>query len=158
MNLITHNEMLIESPAALVWPHIVQPGAWKQGAELQQVAGPTGARGALYAAVMPGSKEPAYYVLDVEFVPNARRTLKLMLSREGPLLGFASWGLRERGGFTTITYDVYSVYEQRGPQAGDSSTAHDETLEAQKIVAAQTVRFDEELRRLKELVERHGGA
>ncbi len=39
MELVTYNEIVIDRPAAIIWPYIVNPEEWKQGAKLDLVSG-----------------------------------------------------------------------------------------------------------------------
>jgi hypothetical protein len=155
MNLITHNEVPIKAPAAAVWPYILELNRWKKGAVLEHLSGPVGMRGEWFAAVMPASQDALYYAMNVELVPYRRRTLKLLQGRQGPLIGFASWALRADGGVTTLTYDAYCEYSLGAAAAAASNTTDSERIEAQQI-AMHSARFDEELRYLKQLVERDG--
>jgi hypothetical protein len=152
VNLVTHSEVLITRPRSAVWPHIVDPNAWKQGAKLWHHAGPPGQVGEVFAAGDPANRaEVMFFVENVELVPSQRRTIKIYLP-SGTLLGFASWWLREDRGSTTVGYDVFS--ETPLPAAPATGAAADSIRRAeQSDRAANQARFDAELRALKRVVE-----
>jgi hypothetical protein len=150
-NLVTHSTVTIDRPASAVWPHIVDPSGWKQGAKLRHHGGPEGEVGAVFAAYLPGdSSRIVFLVEEVERVPNERRTIKLYLT-SGTLLGFATWWLREDNGRTVVGYDVYSETPVPVPTKPEQVRAAER---AERLANQQ--RFDEELRALKRLVEKGG--
>ena len=53
MNLNTHSEVVIDRPAAAIWPLIVDPSSWKQGTKSWHHAGPRGGLGEVFAAGDP---------------------------------------------------------------------------------------------------------
>jgi hypothetical protein len=106
-------------------------------------------RGEVFAVMGPGSTEARYYVENVELVRCERRTVKLFQGNERVLLGFASWGLREQDGTTTVTYDVYVQYPRPATSVETMSDGECEAVEA----AEHSARFKEELESLKRIVE-----
>jgi hypothetical protein len=151
-DLVTHSEVVIDRPAAAIWPHIVDPNDWKQGAKLWHHTGPAGRRGEIFAAGDPARRDrPDFLIENVELVPNLRRTIKLYLP-SGTLLGYATWWLRETNGKTAVGYDVYS----ESPRAESKTAAgRDSVVAAERAyVAGEQKRFDAELVALKRLVER----
>ncbi|MEZ4588218.1 MAG: hypothetical protein R2909_17710 [Gemmatimonadales bacterium] len=158
IDLVTHSEISIDRPAALIWPRILDPSAWKQGASLRHHAGPVGAVGEIFAAVEPADPgKVAFYVENVELEPRRRRTIKLIApagatGSGGSLIGYASWTLTESGGRTVVRYDVYSETRLDPAQAAATSAA--ERLEAERTARATSqARFDRELAALKRLAE-----
>lgn len=149
-NLVTHSEVTIDRPAAKIWPHIVDPNAWKQGAKSWHYAGPAGQVGEVFAAGDPAARaKPAFLFENVELVPNQRRTIKIYATG-GALIGFASWWLHEQGGRTVVGYDVYS----ETLFAPGTAPAPDKLHEAERTQATTNkARFDAELVGLKTLVE-----
>lgn len=150
-DLVTHSEVVIERPAAAIWPHVVDPSAWKRGVALRLHAGRQGTVGAVHAAIDAARPDVAlFYTEDVEVVPHRQRTIKLY-QPDGTLIGYATWWLREAGGRTTVGYDVYSEFRRAAPAtraAADSMRRAD-----REYVDTNQRRFDEELLGLKRLVE-----
>ena len=137
-DLVTHNSVLIQAPAADVWPHVVTPDAWKQGAQLK----PADDSGMVFHAVMPNQPDqPLYLVVNVEFEPNARRTIRLS-SLDDALMGYATWVLRAVDDGTLVTYDVYSY-----------TPALPEGVSEADYMLANKQRFQAELEALKTIVE-----
>jgi len=151
LNLNTHSRVTIDAPAAAIWPHIVEPRAWKQGLELRRHGSPSGL-GETFAAFAPGDPESiAFFVENVELLPNARRTIKLH-TPDGALIGFATWTLVETGGHTVVGYDVYSETLLSDEQR--RALTREALAEQEKASSASSQeRFDAELRALKRLVE-----
>ncbi|MGE0552086.1 MAG: hypothetical protein AB7R55_01525 [Gemmatimonadales bacterium] len=157
IDLVTHSEVTIDRTAAAVWPRIVDPSAWKQGATLRHHAGPAGAVGEVFAALEPGDPgKVAFYVENVELEPGRRRTIKLIApgagGSGGALIGYASWTLTERGGRTVVRYDVYSETVLEAAQAAATSAAERQKTERTARETSQA-RFARELVALKRLVE-----
>lgn len=157
IDLVTHSEVTIDRPAAAIWPRILDPSAWKQGAKLTHHAGPAGAVGEIFAAVEPGTQDKvAFYVENVELEQGRRRTIKLLApgggGSGGALIGYASWTLTERGGRTVVRYDVYSETMLEPAQAAAMSAAERRAAERTARETNQA-RFDRELVALKRLVE-----
>ena len=153
LNLVTHNEILIEAPAMSVWPHILELNTWKKGPELVRARGPINARGEVFAATDRISKAVLYFAQNVELVPPEHRTIKLFRDDEANLLGFASWQLRESDGLTTVVYDVYVQFAAPVDDAGEGTAVAREQLENGRQFEERK-RFQEELEQLKKLVER----
>lgn len=151
-NLDTHSEVTIDRPAATIWPHILDPNAWKQGAKSWHHSGPIGRVGEVFAAGDPAEKAKAAFRFEnVELVPNQRRTIKLY-NPTGALIGYASWWLREQGGRTLVGYDVYSETLIDAAQA--KATPLEKLREAERsAMTTNKARFDQELVALKRLVE-----
>lgn len=151
-NLVTHSEIAIDRPAAKIWPHILDPNHWKQGAKAWHYAGPAGQVGEVFAAGDPGAKaKPEFLFENVELVPNQHRTIKIYATG-GALIGYASWWLKEQGGRTVVGYDVYSETPIDPAQARASTPG--KIRESERTVAATNkARFDQELAALKRLVE-----
>ena len=151
-NLVTHSEVSIDRPAAIIWPWIVDPSPWKHGAALAHQSGPVGAVGDVFAAREPDDRSKvAFYVENVELVPNRRRTIKIY-SPTMALVGYAAWTLAEAGGRTTVRYDVYSESLIEPAQAKSMTAAQIQEAE-RTVLAANQKRFDEELLELKRLAE-----
>lgn len=151
-DLVTHSMVTIDRPAARIWPLVVEPNQWKQGAKLWHVGGPVGAAGEVFAAGDPANRSAvAFYLENVELVPNRRRTVKLYLA-DGTLLGYATWWLEEAGGRTRVGYDVYSETLRPAPDPADEGARRAE----REAVAANQRRFDAELVELKRLAESGG--
>jgi hypothetical protein len=152
-NLNTHSEITIDRPAAAVWPHIVDPNDWKQGAKSWHHAGPVGQVGEVFAAGDPADKEKAAFLFEnVELKPNLRRTIKLY-ARTGALIGYASWWLRPVAGRTVVGYDVFSETLIDPAQANGTTPEKLRELERSGM-ETNKARFDQELQALKRLVER----
>jgi len=148
IELITHNQIEIARPAEAIWPLILDPGSWKQGARLERRGGPAGAVGETFAALGPGG-EPAFFVENVELVAARRRTIKLT-QPDGRLIGFATWWLVPTPTGSLVGYDVYSA----SPLPPGSRLAREEI--ARQRAEAETAnhqRFAAELATLKRLVE-----
>lgn len=148
IDLCTHSRTLIAAPPDRVWPLIVVVNDWKQGARLVRQSDTPGL-GAVHAAVMRPGDEPQFYTEDVEFVPPARRTIKLVLP-DGRLLGFSTWTLAATAAGTEVGYDVYSsipMPAEAVPAGTDLSPLRRQYQEANQA------RFDAELEALKTLIE-----
>jgi hypothetical protein len=152
VNLITHSSVQIDRPPAVIWPHIVEPNAWKQGLDLRPHAGQPGQIGEVFAAFDPADPGPiGFFAENVELVPNRRRTIKLY-DAKGTLLGFGTWTLVVSGGGTMVGYDVYSETLIPPEQAGATSPRARAATEREALESNQK-RFDSELAALKMLVE-----
>ncbi len=153
LNLVTHSEVMINRPAAAIWPLIVDPSGWKKGATLRHQSGSAGQAGEVFAAMEPGDgAQVAFLVENVELAPNQRRTIKLY-APTGDLIGYATWSLRAAGGRTVVGYDVYSETLIDPAQAKSMTPA--QIREAERTSAAPNQqRFDQELLALKALVEK----
>jgi hypothetical protein len=153
IELNSHTEVLIDLPADVIWPHIIDPGKWKQGASVFHVAGPKGALGEVSGAAMPDAPETViFYAKTVELEPNRRKTIKLYGTDNGPLIGFASWELEAEGDSTRVSYHVYS--EMPLSDAG-LENASSEEIEAyqEQYFKANHERFQNELEGLKKMLE-----
>ncbi|MFN7530954.1 MAG: hypothetical protein ACK5T7_07605, partial [Gemmatimonas sp.] len=91
-HLVAQHTVTIERTAMTVWPHIVEPSAWKQGNRLTHAGGPWGAAGEVFAARPAAGGAPDYYLVNAELVPYRRRTMKLV-GTDGTLMGFATYSL-----------------------------------------------------------------
>ena len=141
LSLVTHNAVTIAAPAKRIWPHIVEPDAWKAGAQLVPVEGAEHR----FQAVMPNDPDtPLFHVTNVEFDPPARRTIRLN-ALDGTLIGFATWELTPANGGTRVAYHVYS--QQEAPPGGPA-------IDREAYLEDNRKRFQEELNSLKALVER----
>ena len=152
IDLVTHSAVEIERPAAAVWPYIVDPSEWKQGLALRHHHGERGREGEVLAAYDPAAPSTVVFLAEnVELVPQARRTIKLV-TPDGTLLGFATWSLVEEDGRTTVTYDVYS---ETVLPSEESVGITQESLAAMERdgYEANKRRFDAELVALKKLLE-----
>lgn len=150
-NLVTHSEVTINKPASAIWPKIVDPSEWKMGLKLWHHTGPAGL-GEILAAGDPADKaNVAFFIENVEFVPNQRRTIKLY-TPAGQLIGYATWTLKEAGGKTMASYDVFSETLLTTEQA-KATTAEQVRAAEQTALATNQKRFDDELLALKRLVE-----
>lgn len=151
-NLNTHSAVTIDRPATVIWPHILDPSAWKQGAKLWHHAGPVGQVGEIFAAGDPAdTRQVMFFLENVELTPNERRTIKLYLA-DGTLIGFASWSLRAEGGRTVVGYDVHSETRLDSAQAQAMPGTRIRKTERSQQAENQR-RFDQELVALKRLVE-----
>jgi pimeloyl-ACP methyl ester carboxylesterase len=153
IELNSHTSVLIELPAEAIWPHIIDPSEWKQGASVIHVAGPKGGLGEISGAVMLDAPETVlFYAKTVELEPNRRKTIKLYGTDNGPLIGYASWVLEPMGDSTRVSYHVYS--EMLLSEAGleNASSEEVEAYQAQYFKANHE-RFQNELEGLKALVE-----
>ena len=140
LSLVTHNAVTIAAPPERIWPFIVDPGDWKAGAQLV----PMEDGEHRFKAVMPDDPNTAlFHVTNVEFNAPARRTIRLN-ALDGALIGFASWELTPANGGTRVAYHVYS--QQEAPPGGPA-------IDRDAYVQANRTRFQEELIRLKQLVE-----
>jgi hypothetical protein len=151
-NLVTHSLVTIARPAAVVWPYILDPNEWKQGAKLWHHSGPPGQEGEVFAAGDPAMKAKIlFFVENVELVPAQRRTIKIY-EPGGTLAGFATWTVRSDGNKTLVGYDVYSETRIDAGQANRSNPAERQAAERRERQTNQQ-RFDRELVELKRLVE-----
>ena len=90
LSLVTHNAVVIAAPPERIWPSIVEPDAWKAGAQLVPVEGAEHR----FRAVMPDEPDIAlFHVTNVEFDAPHRRTIRLN-ALDGALIGHASWNSR----------------------------------------------------------------
>ena len=149
-HLVVQRAITIDRSTVAVWPHIVDPTAWKQGNRLAHHSGPWGAEGEVFAALPPSGGAPDYFLVNAELVPYHRRTMKLV-GTDGTLIGFATYSLEERDGRTTVRYDVFAETRlPAGATAGALDTARARAAAGQRSSAQ---RFDAELAALKRLVE-----
>ena len=154
VELVTHSAVVIDRPASQVWPHIVDTSAWKQGLSLRHHAGEAGAVGEIFAAfdrTDPGTI--VFLVENVELVPNQRRTIKLSQPDDGALIGYATWALAGRDGYTLVTYDVYTE-TLLPPEEASRLTAEQLSEMTREGYDSNKARFDRELEALKKVVER----
>lgn len=153
IDLVTHSAVAIDRPAGAIWPHILDPSTWKQGAKLGHYSGPTGAVGEVFAASEPSDpSKVAFFVENVELERNRRRTIKL-IAPGGALIGYATWTLTESDGRTVVSYDVYSETVLEPTQA--AAMTEGQRREAERAAhQSNQARFDRELVELKSLVER----
>jgi len=142
LELVTHSRVIVDRPAREVWPHIVEPNGWKQGAKLVR-------HGGRFAALGPDG-EPAFLMDEVELFPEARRTIRLS-SLDGTLWGWATWYLEAVAGGTVVGYDVYSLMEVPLAAVGGTPEAAAQGLAGYRQMNQD--RFDAELVELKRLVE-----
>lgn len=143
IGLATHNAILIAASPAEIWPHVVDPSAWKAGAKLI----PLGDSAGRFKAVGPDDPDVAlFYVDNVELVPERRRTIRLN-APDGALIGFASWELTQQDAATLVEYHVYS---QQTLSPGQSRGAQRE------YQRSDFQRFQKELESLKRLVVGRG--
>ena len=149
-HLVAQRTVTIDRSAMAVWPHIVEPSAWKQGNRLVHVAGPWGAEGETFAALPAAGGAPDFYLVNAELVPYRRRTMKLV-GTDGTLDGFATYSLEERDGRTTVRYDV--VAETRIPDGASPGAVDSARARAAAGQREAVQRFDAELAALKRLVE-----
>ena len=140
LSLVTHNAIVIAAAPERIWPHIVEPDAWKAGARLV----PVGGFEHRFKAVLPGDPDTAlFHVTNVEFDPPRRRTIRLN-ALDGALIGHASWELTPVDGGTRVAYHVYSQQE---------SPADQPPIDREAYVQANRTRFQNELNALRRLVE-----
>ena len=140
LSLVTHNAVVIAAAPEGIWPHIVDPDAWKAGARLVPVEGAEHR----FKAVMPDDPDTAlFHVTNVEFDAPRRRTMRLN-ALDGALIGHASWELTLVDGGTRVAYHVYS--QQTLPPGQPP-------IDREAYVQANRARFQEELNALRTLVE-----
>jgi uncharacterized protein YndB with AHSA1/START domain len=150
--LYSHESIVIDRPAADVWPLIVDTDQWKRALQHQRVNGAQGEIGEVVAESIAKGQAPLFYCETVELVPNVRRTIKLYAPNRGPLIGFASWELEESKGKTRVTYHVYS--ETLISTEELEAQTPDQIAVAQKQTDSQNrARFRAELVQLKHLAE-----
>jgi len=155
IELDTHNSIVINGSPQEIWPYIVDPADWKQGGKLVHSSGPYGA-GEIFKAINPDDGSVEFYVKNVEFLPNERRTIKLYLPDGGALIGYASWSLERQNGGTRVSYDVYSETLLSAEQIA-AATASDWAVSEKGYQESNSMRFDRELQALKVLVEAGDG-
>jgi hypothetical protein len=156
IELNSHTSVLIDLPAEKIWPHIIDPSAWKQGASIIHIDGPEGGLGEVTGAIMPDAPETIlFYAKTVELEPNRRKTIKLYGTEGGPLIGFASWQLEPVDGSTRVSYHVYSESPLADVGLADAPT---EEVQAFQIEyhKANHERFQRELEGLKKILEANG--
>ncbi len=152
IELNSHSAIVIDRPAAEIWPYIVDPSDWKQGGSLVHHSGPVDQRGEVFKAFNPQDGSVMFFVKNVEFIPNRRRTVKLYLPDAGNLIGFASWTLEEMSGRTEVSYHVYT--ETLLPPEQLASSTPEDIAELEMLdYDTNKARFDRELEGLKALVE-----
>ena len=140
LSLVSHNAVVIDAEAARIWPHIVNPDAWKAGAQLVPVEGAEHR----FKAVLPDDPDTAlFHVTNVEFDAPQRRTIRLN-ALDGALIGHASWELTPVDGGTRVAYHVYSQQEVPSGQP---------PIDREAYLQANDTRFQAELQALKRLVE-----
>jgi hypothetical protein len=150
--LYSHESILIDRPAATIWPFIVDTDRWTRARQHQRVSGARGEIGEVVAESIAKGQAPLFYDETVELVPNIRRTIKLYAPNHGPLIGFASWELEETKEKTRVTYHVYSE-TLISPNELESQTS-EQIAGAQKDSDSQNgARFRAELALLKKMVE-----
>ena len=142
IEIVTHSRVTITRSPSAIWPHIVEPGAWKQGAQLVR-------QGDRIAAMGPDGT-PRFMADEAELEPEVRRTLRLT-GLDGALLGWSMWYLEPIPGGTRVGYDVYSLIQVPLGDAGGSPEAAAELQRRYQVISQQ--RFDAELEALKRLVE-----
>lgn len=153
IELNSHTSVLIDLPSEAIWPHIIDPGKWKQGASVIHVAGPKGGLGEISGAVMPDAPETIlFYAKTVELEPNLRKTIKLYGTENGPLIGYASWLLEPEGGSTRVSYHVYSESPLSDVGLASATTEEVEAYQAEYFKANHE-RFQNELEGLKKILE-----
>lgn len=151
--LYTHTEILIDAPPARVWPYVLDTSAWKTGGTRRYISGKRGSVGEIVASIPRGQQQPAYFIETVELMQNKRRTIKLFaLGERGPLLGYASWELREEEGKTRLFYHVYSEI-LLAPEAQSGAKAADLEASQREYVIENEARFNAEFQALKKLIE-----
>jgi len=151
VDLISHEAVLIRAASSKVWPHILDPHAWKQGAALVPLPAPDGR--VRFKAVMPDHPETVvFYAEQIELIDGQRRTMRLN-TVDGTLIGYSSWVLTPQPGATLVEYHVYSTVDLGQPAA---NAAERLKLERDYRVLNQQ-RFLAELEALKRLVEASEG-
>ncbi len=152
LELVTYNEIVIDRSASVIWPHILDPEAWKQGAKLELVGGEQGKLGAIYRAFLPVKPgETLFYSEDVELVPNQVRSIKIYQPAQGALTGYSSWRLRAEGESTRLSYHVLSEFLLPAEAAAMPAAALNAMQEKNRKDNHR--RFQQELEALKRLVE-----
>ncbi len=140
LSLVTHNAVVIAAAPEGIWPHIVDPDAWKAGARLMPMDGAEHR----FKAVMPDDPDTAlFHVTNVEFDAPRRRTMRLN-ALDGALIGHASWELTPIEGGTRVAYHVYSQQTLPPDQP---------PIDREAYLQANRARFQEELNALRKLVE-----
>jgi hypothetical protein len=153
IELNSHTSVLIDLPAEKIWPHIVDPSSWKQGASIIHIAGPEWGLGEITGAFMPDAPETIlFYAKTVELEPNRRKTIKLYGTDDGPLIGFASWQLEPVGDSTRVSYHVYSESLLSDVGLADASAEDVAAFQAQ-YHESNHERFQRELDGLKAMLQ-----
>jgi hypothetical protein len=140
LDFLTHSKVSIAADASTVWAMITKPMAGAQ--QLIPIGGEPGKVGERFHAVSSAAPDtPLFVVVNVELVPDKRRTIRLD-GLDGAFMGFATWTLTPEGGETVLAYDVYCYYA--GLPASVSLKDH---------MAASQRMMDEGLVRMKALIE-----
>lgn len=107
-DFIIHNEVSIAAEPAKVWPYILDINSWRTaGPRLLHDSGEAGAVGERFKAVSESETGSFhYYVVNVEILPERRRTIRLD-TPAGDLIGYATWTLTPADGGTRLEYHVY---------------------------------------------------
>jgi hypothetical protein len=153
--LYSHASILIDRPAATIWPFILNTEQWKQTLHHRRVSGAAGEMGEIVAESLAAGQAPLFYSETVELVPQVRRTIKLYAPDHGPLIGFASWELQERDARTRVTYHVYSETLMSADELKTQSVAQFSAA-GKASDSSNQQRFRAELKELKRLVEKAG--
>lgn len=155
MDFVTHNEIVIDAPAARIWPHIVRLADWKKGSQQIVINGAEDQIGGRSKAVGGNSQVVEFYTENVEVVPPRLRTIRLT-APDGTLIGYASWRLTPHNKSMLVQYDVYCWVTV----PVESAAASPQAIAAAKksYFDVNYRRFAEELVGLKKLVEKawHG--
>lgn len=146
VDLISHEVVLVRATSSEVWPHIVKPDGWKQGAAL--VPMPSNDGRVRFKATMPDQPETVvFYAEQVELIEGQRRTMRLN-AVDGTLMGYSSWVLTSQPGATLVEYHVYSTVN-----LGQPLTKEERLKFERDYQTTNQRRFVSELEALKRLVE-----
>jgi hypothetical protein len=149
MDVITHNEIIVNATPEAIWPHAMRMDDWKKGVKLVSISGKPDELGASFKAVY-GSEVALFHATNVEIARNRTRTIRLN-ALDGALLGYASLRLVPRGSATLVQYDVYSAFPTP-PEVADASLVV-QARKAALFIANSRKRFGEELATLKAMAE-----
>ena len=149
IDLVTHSRIDIAATAASIWPHILEPHAWKQGLQPVHHSGPAQGLGERQIAFGEDGVTVVLILDTVALITDIRKTIKITM--DSSPVSWASWTLAEHGGVTTVSYDVYGLVSLPA-----------DALEGMGISVAGYVqmnqaRFDSELLGLREIVLRQQG-
>ena len=139
-DFITHNEVAINASPAEVWPHLRNVNAWKAGAKVFLFDGNADSVGERFKAASAPDAASFYFIETVEMIRPSRWTIRLN-TREGDLMGYATWTLTAAPGGTLLRYDTFL----RSQLAGGATPAG--------TIRAAGQRMDSEFSRLKRLIE-----
>jgi polyketide cyclase/dehydrase/lipid transport protein len=108
IDLAVRSEIMIDRPAAIVWPYVLDMSKWMSGLRFQNVAGTAGEEGEvrLVTAQADGTY-PSYLITTVRVKPFEQYVLKVKPEEGSDYFGFADFSFTGRNGMTQLVYDIY---------------------------------------------------